>query len=59
MDGQSRIGPSLSPEGAKRSEAAPKALENDVPMWPPEVVRTPQPLCAELAADECFAPASG
>src|ERR1700722_15023595 len=31
---KSRIGPALSPEGAKQSGATPKALENDGPMWP-------------------------
>src|ERR1700722_8964422 len=31
----SRIGATLSPEGAKRSGAGPKALDDVAPMWPP------------------------
>jgi hypothetical protein len=34
MAAKGRIEPALSPEGAKRSEAAAKPLDNDGPMWP-------------------------
>jgi hypothetical protein len=34
METERRIGPALSPEGAKRSKAAAKRLDGVGPMWP-------------------------